>query len=99
MRQRSLVAAALGLGALLLAGCAGQPSTTGIPPALQEKGDAVAVCYDPDATTRAEVEKVARKACPKEDSEIRLWREDVVFNGCPLFKKTRATFLCVAPTR
>ena len=58
---------------------------------------AVSVCYSASVSTREQVLALAADACPVDKPVLRLIDEDSFLNDCPLSKRIRATFLCVAP--
>lgn len=82
----------------LLSACAQQASVTesDVWHARQDQ-TTVSVCYSAAVSTRAQVEALAVAECPAETPAIRLIDEDTFFNNCPLSKRNRVTFLCVAP--
>lgn len=87
--------------ALALAGCsgiAGDPVTTSIPHDVpyEMRASAVAVCYSAHVSTLDEVAAAAAALCREPDTPVTLWRDDLVFNDCPLFKKRRAVFTCMS---
>ena len=92
--MRSLAAASF----LALASCTEFPPTKTENPLTvpSDRKDIVSVCYDADDHSRAEIQSVARGECSKNTVSVRPWRIDKVFNDCPMFKKTRVSFLCVA---
>ena len=89
----------LTLLAVILAGCARAPSFTNIDPWIDRDGEipAVAVCYSEAETTREQVMAFALAGCPEEQRALTLLDEDSVLNNCPLVKRNRITFACVAP--
>jgi hypothetical protein len=72
------------------------PTETAIPFNVpSDRKDIVSVCYDAGGHSRAEVEAVAMSICGKKTAAVTPWRVDKVLNDCPMFKKTRASFVCV----
>lgn len=88
----------MGLGvAVLLSGCARDPSITESDVWHGGPNDpVVSVCYTAATATREDVLQLAASKCPEETPLLRLIDEDTFFNNCPLSKRVRATFLCVA---
>lgn len=88
------------VSALLLwlpAACARDASITESDVWHKRQGETVvSVCYSASVSTRAQVEALAGAECPAETPNVRLFDEDAFFNECPLSKRVRATFLCVA---
>ncbi|RVU37939.1 hypothetical protein EOI86_01135 [Hwanghaeella grinnelliae] len=83
---------------VLMTACARDPSiTTSDVWHSGPNQTAVSVCYSASASTREQVEAVAAEGCPVEKPILRLIDEDSFLNDCPLSKRIRATFLCVAP--
>jgi len=85
--------------ALALAGCAsvaGDPEKTAIPydAPLDVRSGMVAVCYSAHVSTPEQVSVAAAELCSEPNTPVRLWRDDLVMNECPLFKKRRAVFIC-----
>ncbi len=64
-----------------------------------ERKDIVSVCYDDSDHGRSEIETVALAACGKNTAKVTPWRVDKLLNDCPVFKKSRASFLCVPIAR
>ncbi len=96
-RRATLPAAALGV-MVLLAGCARDPSITSSDPWHERPNTtAVSVCYSASVSTRQQVEALALSHCPASQPVLRLLDEDNFLNDCPLSKRNRVTFLCVAP--
>jgi hypothetical protein len=84
---------------LALAGCAsiaGDPERTTLPYDVpyDERGRLVAVCYSAHVSTVEQVSAAAAEFCGEQDTPVTLWREDLVFNDCPIVKKRRAVFAC-----
>jgi hypothetical protein len=84
--------------AVLLSACARDASLTSsdVWHAGQNQ-TAVSVCYSASVSTREQVLALAAEACPVDKSVPTLIDEDSFLNDCPLSKRIRATFLCVAP--
>lgn len=95
----------LAVGAVTVAaGCAsvaGDPERTSIPFDVphEMRSRVVAVCYSARVSTAEQVAKAAAEFCAEPDTPVELWREDLVFNECPLFKKRRAVFSCKYPKK
>ncbi|GAG05629.1 unnamed protein product [marine sediment metagenome] len=88
--------------ALVLAGCssiAGDPVKTSVPHDVpyDMRAKMVAVCYSTGVSAPEQVATAAAELCKEPDTPVELWRDDLVFNDCPLFKKRRAVFACKAP--
>ena len=81
---------------LMLAACMDNPPTkTAIPFSVPfDREDIVSVCYDTDDHSRSEIESVAFDVCGKRAISVTPWRVDTYLNDCPVFKKTRASFVC-----
>ncbi len=94
---RWLTAASL----FFLSACADLPPTETENPLIvpSDRKDIVSVCHDSGDHSRADIQSVALKACGKGTVSVRPWRVDKVFNECPVFKKTRVSFLCVTAER
>ena len=91
MRTLSFVSVAMGL----LGACAELPFETDNPDFISNDGrKVVSVCYSARRATRADVEKVASKACDPDGAAVTFLREDKLYNGCPIAAKQRASFLC-----
>ncbi len=90
-----------GAALLLISACADYPPTETLNPLTvpSDRKDIVSVCYDDGDHSRAEVEAVALQACGKRTASVTPWRIDKILNDCPVFKKTRASFLCVPLSR
>lgn len=87
-----------------LAGCAsiaGEPERTNIPndAPYDIRSRLVAVCYSAHVSTTAQVAKAAAELCREPDTPVELWRDDIVLNDCPFFKKRRAVFTCNYPKK
>ena len=82
---------------LAASGCTDYPPTETTNPLTvpDSRKDIVSVCYNEANHKRSEVEAVALAACAKGTASVWAWRVDEMFNDCPLFKKTRASFVCV----
>jgi len=93
------------LAALLgLAGCAsiaGDPERTDVPhdAPYAMRSRMVAVCYSAQVSTPEQVSSAAAALCNEPDTPVTLWREDLVLNSCPFFKKRRAAFSCNYPKK
>lgn len=90
--------------ALVPAGCsgiAGDPVKTAIPfdTPYDMRANMVAVCYSGQVSTPEQVAAAAAALCKEPDMPVAHWRDDLVFNGCPLFKKRRAVFACKPPKK
>jgi hypothetical protein len=95
---KGLGPAALAFGLATLAACGGTPTVTRHPPIVKSPPyPVVSLCYDSFTTTVAELEAAALEKCPVKGSTVRLWQYDRVFNDCPILKKTRASYFCIAP--
>ena len=87
------------LGAVLsvLAGCGQEPFVTTSP---KEKASGneqvVSVCYNANSTTREEIYKIANEECEVDGSSLEFFHHDKLFNACPIFAKSRASFLCIS---
>ena len=83
--------------AVLLSACAQEPSITASD-VWHEAYDetVVSVCYSASAATREQVVALAASRCPAVKPAVRLIDEDSFLNDCPLSKRKRATFMCVA---
>jgi len=97
MRRRGVAPSCLAGMLCMTAACAGPPPTETTVPLNVKAGrsDIVAVCYDSGDHGRKEIEAIALEACGKGFAAVTPWRIDKVFNDCPLFKKTRVSFICV----
>lgn len=84
----------------LLAACETAPPTVTVNPLTVpgNRTDIVSVCYDSGDHERAEIEAVALAECEKPAAVVTPWRTDKILNECPLFKRTRISFVC-APAR
>ena len=87
-----------------LAGCAsvaGDPERTDVPhdAPYAMRSRMVAVCYSAQVSTPEQVTTAAAALCREPDTSVTLWREDLVLNGCPFFKKRRAAFSCNYPKK
>ena len=84
-------------GVLLLAACAREPSRTETDVWQQRPGESVvSVCYSAAVSTREQVEAYAQSYCPAAKPLVNLIDHDNFLNNCPLSKRNRATFLCLA---
>ena len=104
MKNRRIWKATAAGAALFLAGCsavAGDPVRTTIPHDVpyEMRPSAVAVCYSAYVSTPEQVMAAAAELCREPDTPVALWRDDLVFNDCPLFKKRRAVFTCNSPKK
>ena len=82
---------------LLLSACAQDASVTDSDVwHMRQNETSVSICYSAAVSTREQVEALAASQCPAERPAIRLKDEVTFFNNCPLSKRNRVTFLCVA---
>lgn len=89
---------------LALAGCssiAGDPARTAIPfdTPYDIRGNMVAVCYSAQVSKPEQVAAAAAELCREPDTPVEILSDDLVFNGCPFFKKRRAVFACKYPKK
>ena len=81
--------------AVLLAGCAGDPSFTKVDETASNGFSKVAICYNGLNTTRAALEAMALQECPVGTARVQVYDHDTFWNICPISKKTRVTFDCL----
>ena len=55
----------------------------------------ISICYSASTTSRNDIIEIAVKECVKKESKLKFWRQDRMFNECPVFAKIRVSFLCV----
>jgi len=93
-RNRSFVLIA---ALMLLGACAELPSKTesgGVdaPP----NTELVSLCYSAQTTTRQALADIALELCKEGASGVEQWEHDTFFNNCPISKKNRVTYRCLA---
>lgn len=82
--------------ALLLAGCADSPSLTNSDAVNRTDLPTVSLCYAGQTTTREALAALAMENCPDGTSAVQVWDHDTFFNDCPISKKNRVTYQCLA---
>lgn len=94
--KKALTVSALGAAFLLLAGCAEAPSETDTNGVRPTDYPIVALCYSSRNTTREELAALAMELCFEGTSRVEVWDHDGILNNCPLTKKNRVTYRCLA---
>lgn len=81
---------------VVLAGCADDPSVTNSNAVNQTGIPTVSICYSGQTTTREDLAGLAMENCPEGTQRVSVWDHDTFFNDCPISKKNRVTYQCLA---
>jgi hypothetical protein len=86
----------LSLAVPALAGCADLPAETESLGSARTDAPVVSLCYTGKTATREALRLQALALCPEGTGRVSVWDHDTFFNNCPLSRKNRVTYQCLA---
>lgn len=81
---------------LFAAACSELPTVTNSDGVADTPDAVVSLCYTGQNTTVDELRRMALSYCPEGTTRVDAWEHDTFFNDCPVSKKNRVTFRCLA---